>query len=54
VYAGGARALADLATVDRLSGGGVDLTIGSALDLFGGDLPYADAVAWMRRREGGG
>lgn len=49
VYAGGARSLADLDAVDRLSGGRVDLTIGSALDLFGGDLPYADAVAWMRR-----
>lgn len=49
VYAGGARCLADLDTVDRLSRGRVDLTIGSALDLFGGDLPYADAVAWMRR-----
>lgn len=52
VYAGGARALADLDAVDRLSGGRVDLTIGSALDLFGGDLPYADAVAWMRRAGG--
>jgi phosphoribosylformimino-5-aminoimidazole carboxamide ribotide isomerase len=56
-YAGGARSLADLERVDRLSGGRVDLTIGSALDLFGGDgVRYADAVAFnataARRRAG--
>jgi phosphoribosylformimino-5-aminoimidazole carboxamide ribotide isomerase len=49
-YAGGARAFEDLATVDRLSQGKVDLTIGSALDLFGGSqIRYADCVAWNRR-----
>lgn len=48
-YAGGAHAFEDLATVDRLSGGKVDLTIGSALDLFGGaQIRYADCVAWNR------
>lgn len=49
-YAGGANALEDLTTVDRLSGGKVDLTIGSALDLFGGSqVRYADCVAWNQR-----
>lgn len=48
-YAGGASSLADLAKVEKLSQGRVDLTIGSALDLFGGDLPYAECVAWNRR-----
>jgi len=49
-YAGGARALDDLALVEELSGGSVDLTIGSALDLFGGSLvSYADCVAFNRR-----
>ncbi len=49
-YAGGANAFEDLASVDRLSGGKVDLTIGSALDLFGGrQIHYADCVAWNRR-----
>ena len=49
VYAGGAKDIADLMTVDRLSGGRVDLTYGSALDLFGGTLVrYADCVAWNR------
>ena len=47
VYAGGGKQLADLAEVDRLSRGRVDLTFGSALDLFGGNLVrYADCVAW--------
>ena len=46
-YAGGAQSLADLKEVDRLSGGRVDLTIGSALDLFGGNrIRYADCVAF--------
>lgn len=49
-YAGGANAFEDLATVDRLSDGKVDLTIGSALDLFGGSqISYADCVAWNRQ-----
>ncbi|OAA55609.1 5-profar isomerase [Niveomyces insectorum RCEF 264] len=46
-YAGGARQLADLALVERLSGGRVDLTIGSALDCFGGTgVRLADCIAW--------
>jgi phosphoribosylformimino-5-aminoimidazole carboxamide ribotide isomerase len=49
-YAGGANAFEDLATIDRLSAGKVDLTIGSALDLFGGaQIRYADCVAWNQR-----
>ncbi|MFT5836687.1 MAG: phosphoribosylformimino-5-aminoimidazole carboxamide ribotide isomerase [Candidatus Azotimanducaceae bacterium] len=49
-YAGGANSFDDLAVVDRLSGGKVDLTIGSALDLFGGSqVRYADCVAWNQR-----
>jgi phosphoribosylformimino-5-aminoimidazole carboxamide ribotide isomerase len=50
-YAGGGRSLDDLALVERLSDGRVDLTFGSALDLFGGTLVrYADCVAWNRAR----
>lgn len=37
-YAGGAKHIDDLALVDRLSGGKVDLTYGSSLDIFGGAL----------------
>jgi len=49
-YAGGANALQDLAEIEQLSAGKVDLTIGSALDIFGGtQVKYADCVAWNRR-----
>lgn len=48
-YAGGAKSLDDLAEVTRLGGGRVDLTIGSALDVFGGSgVKYADAVAFNK------
>jgi phosphoribosylformimino-5-aminoimidazole carboxamide ribotide isomerase len=50
-YAGGGRAIEDLARVQELSAGRVDLTYGSALDLFGGTLVrYADCVAWNKAR----
>ena len=50
-YAGGARSLDDLARVEELSQGNVDLTIGSALDLFGGPLGFSDCVAWNQRAD---
>ncbi|KAL1516023.1 hypothetical protein AB1Y20_002636 [Prymnesium parvum] len=45
-YAGGARSVADMELVHSLGGGKVDLAIGSALDIFGGSLPYKDVVEW--------
>ncbi|MGA2656018.1 MAG: HisA/HisF-related TIM barrel protein, partial [Verrucomicrobiota bacterium] len=52
-YAGGATSLADLETVTRLGQGRVDLTIGSALDIFGGaGVRYAEAVAFNRKQAG--
>jgi phosphoribosylformimino-5-aminoimidazole carboxamide ribotide isomerase len=51
-YAGGASSLADLEAVTRLGQGRIDLTIGSALDIFGGKgVRYEDAVAFNRRLE---
>jgi phosphoribosylformimino-5-aminoimidazole carboxamide ribotide isomerase len=48
-YAGGASSLADLAEVTRLGQGKIDLTIGSALDIFGGTgVHYEDVVAFNR------
>jgi phosphoribosylformimino-5-aminoimidazole carboxamide ribotide isomerase len=44
-----------LATVQRLGQGRVDLTIGSALDIFGGSgVRYAEAVAFNRGQQKGG
>jgi len=49
-YAGGAQSLADLEEVTRVSKGRIDLTIGSALDIFGGaGVKYSEAVAFNRR-----
>lgn len=45
-YAGGARSLADMQQIYNLGRGKLDLTIGSALDIFGGELPYRDVVNW--------
>lgn len=49
-YAGGAKSLEDLDLVKKLSNGKVDLTIGSALDVFGGQVKFADCVAWNERQ----
>ncbi len=52
-YAGGGRELDDLALVEELSDGRVDLTFGSALDLFGGTgVRYAECLAFNRARSG--
>ncbi|MEH6814597.1 MAG: phosphoribosylformimino-5-aminoimidazole carboxamide ribotide isomerase [Motiliproteus sp.] len=46
-YAGGARSLEDLQLVDQLSKGKVDLTIGSALDIFGGKgVTLQECIRW--------
>lgn len=39
-YAGGIGTLSDLTTFEKESGGKLDITIGSAIDLFGGSIPY--------------
>ena len=51
-YAGGANSFADLEAVTKLGQGKVDLTIGSALDIFGGSgVNYADCVKFNRRQK---
>lgn len=48
-YAGGARNLDDLKLVKELSDGKIDLTIGSALDVFGGvGVKFEECVAWNK------
>ena len=47
-YAGGVKALSDLDLVKELGRNRVDLTIGSALDIFGGSIPYRSVVEWFQ------
>ena len=49
-YAGGVRGLGDLALIEKASGGRLDATVGSALDLFGGSgVTYDELLAWNAR-----
>lgn len=48
-YAGGARSLEDLEKVHSSSRGKVDLTIGSALDIFGGSgVTFDECIQWNK------
>lgn len=44
-YAGGVRSLEDLRKFEQLGQGKLHVTIGSALDIFGGDLHYKEVVS---------
>lgn len=51
-YAGGASTIADLDLVREVSDGKVDLTIGSALDVFGGKgCTFKECVEWNLKEE---
>ncbi|TQS32373.1 hypothetical protein Golomagni_07310, partial [Golovinomyces magnicellulatus] len=51
-YAGGGRTIEDLEKVKTISSGKVDLTIGSALDCFGGNgVKFDDCVEWNKKQE---
>lgn len=53
-YAGGASSLSDLERVTQLGRGRIDLTIGSALDIFGGTgVRYEDVVAFNQKSQKG-
>ena len=49
-YAGGVHQLSDLDRVKQIGNGRVDLTIGSALDIFGGAVKFADVIAWQQQQ----
>lgn len=50
-YAGGASSMRDLELIQSASNGNLDVTVGSALDLFGGKrLAYKDLVLWNQRK----
>ncbi len=45
-YAGIVRSFEDLNLMQQLGRGRVDVTLGSALDIFGGSMSYQVVVAW--------
>ena len=46
VYAGGVRNFQDLEKLNKAGQGRIDVTIGSALDIFGGTMAYEDVVVF--------
>ncbi|RHY10800.1 hypothetical protein DYB35_006811 [Aphanomyces astaci] len=48
-YAGGASSVDDVDLVGRLGKGHVDVSIGSALDIFGGSMSYDALVAYTKQ-----
>ncbi len=46
-YAGGVHSFEDLEKLKRLGNNKVDVTIGSALDLFGGNMRFEEVLAYM-------
>ncbi|CAK7344059.1 unnamed protein product [Dovyalis caffra] len=50
-YAGGVTVMNDLERIKVAGDGCVDVTVGSALDIFGGNLPYKDVVSWHTQQE---
>ena len=50
-YAGGVATMDDVALVNQASNGAVDVTVGSALDLFGGSgVTYEELIRWNREQ----
>ncbi|CAA2982489.1 1-(5-phosphoribosyl)-5-[(5-phosphoribosylamino)methylideneamino] imidazole-4- [Olea europaea subsp. europaea] len=50
-YAGGVTVIADLEKIKVAGMERVNVTVGSALDIFGGNLAYKDVVAWHSQQE---
>ncbi len=48
-YAGGIRSIEDLEKFNQLAKGKLHITIGSALSIFGGELPYTDVVKYCKK-----
>lgn len=48
-YAGGVGSFSDLERLAEFSGGSLDVTIGSGLDLFGGNLKYEEVLKFMEQ-----
>ncbi|KAE9612366.1 1-(5-phosphoribosyl)-5- ((5-phosphoribosylamino)methylideneamino)imidazole-4-carboxamide isomerase [Lupinus albus] len=50
-YAGGVTVMADLERIKLAGMERVDVTVGSALDIFGGDMAYERVVAWHAQQK---
>lgn len=50
-YAGGVTTMADMEKIKNAGRGRVDVTVGSALDIFGGDLSYKEVVSWHNEQQ---
>ncbi|KAL1329114.1 hypothetical protein HN51_046248 [Arachis hypogaea] len=50
-YAGGVTEMDDLERIKRAGMERVDVTVGSALDIFGGNMAYKDVVAWHTQQQ---
>ncbi|CAL0317042.1 unnamed protein product [Lupinus luteus] len=50
-YAGGVTVMADLERIKLAGKEHVDVTVGSALDIFGGDMAYEQVVAWHAQQK---
>ena len=48
-YAGGVHSFEDLAALKTLGKGKVDVTIGSALDLFGGNMKFEEVLDYIKK-----
>ncbi len=48
-YAGGVSSITDLERIRDAGNFKVDVTVGSALDLFGGNLKYKDIISWFHQ-----
>ncbi|KAI8548939.1 hypothetical protein RHMOL_Rhmol07G0312500 [Rhododendron molle] len=50
-YAGGVTVMSDLERIKAAGMERVDVTVGSALDIFGGNLAYKDVVGWHAQQQ---
>uniref|UniRef100_A0A6V7P4C8 1-(5-phosphoribosyl)-5-[(5-phosphoribosylamino)methylideneamino]imidazole-4-carboxamideisomerase n=1 Tax=Ananas comosus var. bracteatus TaxID=296719 RepID=A0A6V7P4C8_ANACO len=50
-YAGGVSTMEELDRIKTAGKGHVDVTVGSSLDIFGGNLQYEDVVAWHNNQQ---
>ena len=48
-YAGGIRSFEDIDKIRRAGNGRIHITVGSALDLYGGTLPFEQTVAYTQQ-----